>query len=96
MNECGLWRFAGADDAGEYDNKSTTGCFLVLISPNTYFPPTAFSKKQASVSVSSTEAEVVAANISLHAVGLPSSGLWAYLQNAGGNQAFREICHMKV
>lgn len=66
------------------DNKSTTGCFLVIIGPNTYFPLTAFSKKQTSVSISSTEAEVVAANISLRAVGLPSSGLWAYLQNAGG------------
>ena len=32
--------------------------------------------------MSSTEAEVVAANISLRAVGLPSSGLWAYLGNA--------------
>jgi hypothetical protein len=97
ITECGLWRFADADDAGEYDNKSTTGCFLVLIGPcSTYFPPTAFSKKQASVSVSSTEADVVvAANISLHAVGLPSSGL-AYLQNAGRNQAFREVCQMKV
>ena len=34
--------------------------------------------------MSSTEAEVVSANVSLRAVGLPSSGLWAYLQNAGG------------
>ena len=58
---------------------------MVLIGPNTYFPLTAFSKKQTSVSISSTEAEVVAANISLRAVGLPSSGLWAYLQNAGGD-----------
>ena len=39
------------------------------------------------MSVSSTEAEVVAANISLRAVGLPSSGLWAYLQNAGGGSS---------
>ena len=45
---------------------------------------TAFSKKQTSVSMSSTESEVVAANVSLRAVGLPSAGLWAYLQNAGG------------
>ena len=87
IQECKLWCFADADHAGEYDNKSTTGCFLVLIGPNTYFPLTAFSKKQTSVSVSSTEAEVVAANISLRAVGLPSSGLWAYLQNAGGGSS---------
>ena len=85
--KCRLWCFADADHAGEYDNRSTTGCFLVLIGPNTYFPLTAFSKKQTSVSMSSTESEVVAANISLRAVGLPSSGLWAYLQNAGGDEA---------
>ena len=97
IQECKLWCFADADHAGEYDNNSTTGCFLVLIGPNTYFPLTAFSKKQTSVSISSTEAEVVAANISLRAVGLPSSGLWAYLQNAGGgDQALREVCQEKA
>ena len=90
IQQCRLWCFADADHAGEYDNKSTTGCFLVLIGPNTYFPLTAFSKKQTSVSISSTEAEVVAANISLRAVGLPSSGLWAYLQNAGGESSTPE------
>ena len=30
--------------------------------------------------------QVVSANVSLRAVGLPSSGLWAYLQNAGGER----------
>ena len=84
---CKLWCFADADHAGEYDNRSTSGCFLVLMGPNSYFPLTAFSKKQTSVSMSSTEAEVVAANIALRAVGLPSSGLWAYLQNAGGDES---------
>ena len=96
ISECRLWCLADADHAGEYDNKSTTGCFLVLIGPNTYFPLTAFSKKQTSVSVSSTEAEVVAANISLRSVGLPSCGLWAYLQNVGEGQALREVCRRKV
>ena len=87
ISECKLWCFADADHAGEYDNRSTTGCVLVLVGPNSYFPLTAFSKKQTSVSMSSTEAEVVAANITLRAVGLPSSGLWAYLQNAGGDES---------
>eukprot|EP00435_Cladocopium_sp_Y103_P009439 s1446_g2.t1 len=89
LSECKLWCFADADHAGEYDNRSTTGCFLVLVGPNTYFPLTAFSKKQTSVSMSSTESEVVAANVSLRAAGLPSSGLWAYLQNAGGDGAMQ-------
>ena len=87
ITECKLWCFADADHAGEYDNRSTSGCILILIGPNTYFPLTAFSKKQTSVSMSSTEAEVVSANVALRAVGLPSSGLWAYLQNAGGGKS---------
>ena len=69
LSKCGVLLIA--DHAGEYDNRSTTGCFLMLIGPNTYFPLTAFSKKQTSVSMSSTEPEVVATNISLRAVGLP-------------------------
>ena len=84
--DCRLWLFADADHAGEYDNRSTSGCFLVLVGPNTYFPLTAFSKKQTSVSMSSTESEVVSANVSLRSVGLPSSGLWLHLQKAGGVQ----------
>ena len=97
VSECRLWLFADADHAGEYDNRSTSGCLLVLVGPNTYFPLTAFSKKQTAVAMSSTESEVVSANVSLRAVGLPSSGLWAYLQNAGGGNsrektAFREVC----
>ena len=87
ISDCKLWCFADADHAGEYDNRSTTGCVLVLVGPNPHLPLTAFSKKQTSVSMSSTEAEVVAANITLRAVGLPSSGLWAYLQNAGGDES---------
>ena len=94
IHECKLWCFADADHAGEYANRSTSGCFLVLVGPNSYFPLTAFSKKQTSVSMSSTEAEVVAANVTLRAVGLPSSGLWAYLQNAGGDQSIREVCQL--
>ena len=84
VSECRLWLFADADHAGEYDSRSTGGCVLVLVGPNTYYPLTAFSKKQTSVSLSSTESEVVSANVSLRSVGLPSSGLWAHLQQAGG------------
>ena len=35
--DCKLWIFADADHAGEYDNRSTSGCFLVLVGPNTYY-----------------------------------------------------------
>ena len=79
-----LWLFADSDHAGEHDSRSTSGCFLALIGPNTFYPLTAFSKKQTSTAMSSTEAEVIAANVALRAVGLPSSCLWEIIQSAGG------------
>ena len=69
---------------GEHDNRSTSGGFLALVGPSTYFPLSAFSKKQTSTALSSTEAEVVCANVSLRSLGLPSSALWSILLNAGG------------
>ena len=48
--------------SGEHDRKSTSGCALYLVGPNTYYPLNAFSKKQTSVTMSSTESEVISAN----------------------------------
>ena len=84
IKSCKLWLFADSDHAGEHDSKSTSGSFLCLVGPNTYFPLAAFSKKQTSVALSSTEAEVVCANVALRSLGLPSSASWSVLQNAGG------------
>lgn len=78
FRDCQLWLFADADFAGAHDSKSTTGSCMVLVGPNTYFPVNAFSKKQTAVSMSSTEAEVIAANHSLRAQGLPSLSLFNY------------------
>ena len=77
IKSCKLWLF-------EHDSKSTSGSFFCLVGPSTYFPLSAFSKKQTSVALSSTEAEVVCANIALRSLGLPSSAIWSVLQNAGG------------
>ena len=79
FSECQLWLFADADFAGEFDNKSTTGSFMALVGPNTYWPINAFSKKQTATAMSSTEAEVVAANHAVRAQGLPSLSLFNYL-----------------
>ena len=87
VDQCKLWLFADADHAGEHDNKSTSGTFLALAGPNTYFPLSAFSKKQTSISINSTEAEVVCASTALRTVGLPSSAIWSLLQKAGGDTA---------
>ena len=70
IKSCKLWLFADSDHAGEHDNRSTSGSFLCLVGPNTYFPLSAFSKKQTSTALSSTEAEVVCANIALRSLGL--------------------------
>ena len=43
---CQLWLFADADHAGEHDSKSTTGSAIILVGPNTYYPLSAFPKKQ--------------------------------------------------
>jgi len=82
---CKTWLFADSDHAGEHDNGSTSGCLLALVGPNTFYPLIAFSKKQTSTAMSSTEAEVTAANLALRAVGLPSSCLWSVIRHAGGD-----------
>ena len=76
---CRLWLFSDSDFAGEYDSKSTTGCAMFLVGRNTYYPLNAFSKKQTSITMSSTESEVVAANHGLRAEGLPCLSLWYFL-----------------
>ena len=79
INDCQLWLFCDSDFAGEFDAKSTTGCALFLVGPNTHYPLNAFSKKQTSITISSTESEVVAANQGIRAQGLPSLSLWFFL-----------------
>ena len=92
FEDCQLWLFADADHAGEHDSKSTSGCAMFLVGPNTYFPLNAFSKKQTVVAISSTEAEVVSANHALRAEGIPMLALLEQLgifkkmsQKAGTN-----------
>ena len=79
FSECQLWLFADADFAGEFDSKSTTGSFMALVGLNTYWPINAFSKKQTATAMSSTEAEVVAANHAVRAQDLRSLSLFNYL-----------------
>ena len=55
-------------------------CHGIIVGPNTYFPLNAFSRKQTVTSMSSTEAEVVAANQSLRAEGIPILALFEQLK----------------
>ena len=41
-----LWLFADSDHAGEHDSKSTSGSFLCLVGPNTYFPLAALARNK--------------------------------------------------
>lgn len=79
LEECQLCLFADADHAGEHDSKSTSGCAMILVGPNTYFSLNAFSKKQTVVAISSTEAEVVSANHAIRAEGIPLLALMEQL-----------------
>ena len=58
------------------DSKSTSGCFLVLMGPNTFVPISWFCKKQGSVSNSSTESELISLDASLRMEGIPALALW--------------------
>ena len=87
IGDCKLWLFCDADWAGEHDSKSTSGCALFLVGPNIYYPLNAFSKKQTSITMSSTESEVISANHGVRAQGLPSLSLWTFL--------WKEVCIAK-
>ena len=58
------------------DSKSTSGCFLVLMGPNTFVPISWFCKKQGSVSNSSTESELISLDAALRMEGIPALSLW--------------------
>ena len=54
------------------DSKSTSGCFLVLMGPNTFVPIYWFCKKQGSVSNSSTESELISLDPCIIVMGVGS------------------------
>ena len=57
-------------------NKSTSGCFIALAGPNSFTPIAAICKKHTCVSHSSTESEIVAAELGLRTEALPLLTLW--------------------
>ena len=64
-----LGLFCDASFAGDLgDSKSTTGGLLCLFGPNSFVPITWICKKQAAVSHSSTEAEIIALDATLRIV----------------------------
>ena len=77
LKDCAIMLFTDADFAGNLrDSKSTTGIFMAMVGPNTFFPLGAISKTQSAVSHSSTEAEVIALDYAIRVEGLPALTFW--------------------
>ena len=81
VNDCPddlkLSLYVDADFAGEKAHaRSTSGGYLVLAGPNTFFPLAWVSKRQTSTSRSTTESEIVSLAHSLYSEGLPALSLW--------------------
>ena len=82
--ECWLEIYTDADLAGcKLTKKSTSGVFLVLVGPHTYFPLSAVSKRQTAVSNSSTESELLPADLGLRSEAIPMLDLWRMLLGHG-------------
>jgi hypothetical protein len=78
--ELELALYVDADFAGDrQDSKSTSGAYLVLKGPSAFFPLSWVSKKQTSVSRSTTEAELVSLAHSLFSEAMPMLSLWERL-----------------
>ena len=75
--DCRIGLFVDANYAGDVkDSKSTSGGMIVLFGPRTFAPITAICKRQAFVSHSSTESEIIALEHGLRTEGLPMLSLW--------------------
>ena len=77
VNDCPddlkLSLYVDADFAGEKAHaRSTSGGYLALAGPNTFFPLAWVSKRQTSTSRSTTESEIVSLAHSLYSEGLPA------------------------
>ena len=80
FDKVGLHLFADADFAGCTSTKrSTSGNHLQLRGPSTWFPLAGVSKRQACISHSTPEAELVAATFALRHCGLLALVLWDFL-----------------
>jgi len=75
--------FADANWAERPEFVSTSGCFLCLHGPNTFFPLAAMSKKQTAKSHSTPEAEIVSADMAIRLIGIPSLQLWDCILGQG-------------
>ena len=75
--QCRLGLFQDSDFAGDLeDSKSTSGGALCILGTHTFVPISWVCKKQASVSQSSTESEIISLDAGLRLNGIPALDLW--------------------
>jgi hypothetical protein len=83
ISRCHVALFSDADFAGDVrESKSTSGCFVAVIGPNTFAPVGTLCKTQSCVSHSSTESEIVALDFALRSEGLPLLTLMQFLADS--------------
>ena len=76
--------YADADFAGcAASQRSTSGAHLVVRGPKSSFALSCLSKRQGCVSLSTPEAEIVATQIVVKAIGLPAIDLWHTFRGSG-------------
>ena len=80
LSKCFLAILSDADFAGDLlGSKSTSGCFVAIVGPNTFAPLTAICEMLTVVSHSSTESEIAALDFVLRTEGLPLLMLMQHL-----------------
>ena len=84
--QCRLGLFQDSDFAGDLeDSKSTSGGTLCVFGSHTFVPISWMSKKQSSVSHSSTESEIISLDAGLRLDGIPALELWDLIVFVLGN-----------
>ena len=84
--QCRLGLFQDSDFAGDLeDSKSTSGGTLCIFGSHTFVPISWMCKKQAVVSHSSKESEIISLDTGLRLDGLPALELWDLIVSAFGN-----------
>ena len=84
--QCRLGLFQDSDFAGDLeDSKSTSGRTLCVFESHTFVPISWMCKKQAAVSHSSTESEIISLDTGLRLDGLPALELWDLIVSVLGN-----------
>ncbi len=79
--------YSDADFAGDtHESKSTSGCFVAVVGPNTFAPVSALCKTQSCVSHSSTESEIIALDHAMRNEGIPILGFYCILPWVGGTR----------